>query len=50
MEFILDLLSGGMTEAEILADYEDLARDDLLATYEWAARLSQVKHTHLVEA
>lgn len=50
VEFILDLLSGGMTEAEILADYEDLARDDLLATYEWAARLSQVKHTHLVEA
>jgi len=27
----LELLSSGMTHDEILADYEDLERDDLLA-------------------
>lgn len=32
-----------MTIDEILADYEDLGRDDLLAVLAYAARLSQVK-------
>ncbi len=31
VEVLLDLLSSGMTHDEILADYEDLERDDLLA-------------------
>ena len=31
VEMLLDLLSSGMTHDEILADYEDLERDDLLA-------------------
>jgi uncharacterized protein (DUF433 family) len=31
VEMLLELLSSGMTHDEILADYEDLERDDLLA-------------------
>ncbi len=33
-----------MTIDEILANYEDLERDDLLAVLAYAARLSQTKH------
>lgn len=40
---LLELMSGGMTEQEILADYEDLERDDLLAALAYAARLSDAK-------
>jgi len=43
VETILELLSGGMTTEELLADYEDLERDDILAVLAFAARLSQVK-------
>ena len=43
VEVILELLSGGMTTDEILADYEDLERDDILAVLAFAARLVQVK-------
>jgi uncharacterized protein (DUF433 family) len=31
VEMILELLSGGMSIEEILADYEDLEREDILA-------------------
>lgn len=43
VETILELLSSGMTFDDVLADYEDLERDDLLATLEFAAKLSQTK-------
>ena len=43
VETILELLSSGMTIEDILADYEDLERDDILAVLAFAARLSQVK-------
>lgn len=43
VEVILELLSAGMTIEDILADYDDLERDDILATLAFAARLSQVK-------
>lgn len=43
VEMILELLSGGMSIDEILADYEDLEREDVYAVLEFAARLSQVK-------
>jgi uncharacterized protein (DUF433 family) len=42
VELLLELLSSGMTPDEILADYEDLERDDLLAVFAFAAQLSQV--------
>ena len=43
VEVILELLSAGMTTDDILADYEDLEREDILAVLAFAARLSQVK-------
>ena len=43
VEVILELLSAGMTTEEILADYDDLDREDILAALNYAARLSQVK-------
>ncbi|HEY0069242.1 MAG TPA: DUF433 domain-containing protein, partial [Chloroflexia bacterium] len=42
-EVLLELLSSGMTIDEILADYEDLERADLLAALAFGARMSQVK-------
>lgn len=43
VEFILELLSAGMSIEDILADYDDLEREDILAVLLFAARLSQVK-------
>jgi uncharacterized protein (DUF433 family) len=43
VETILELLSSGMTTDEILADYEDLERDDILAALAYAARVTQTK-------
>jgi uncharacterized protein (DUF433 family) len=38
VEMILELLSSGMTTEEILADYEDLEREDILAALAYAAQ------------
>lgn len=43
VEFILELLSSGMTSEEILSDYDDLEPEDIQAILLFAARLSQVK-------
>jgi uncharacterized protein (DUF433 family) len=43
VETLLELLSAGMTIDEILADYEDLEREDVLAALAFAARLSQIR-------
>ncbi len=48
VDTILELLSGGMSIEEILADYEDLEREDILAVLAFAARLSQVKRVQAV--
>lgn len=48
VEMILELLSAGMTTDEILADYPDLERDDILAVLSFAAELSRVKRLDLV--
>jgi uncharacterized protein (DUF433 family) len=50
VETILELLSSGMTTDDILADYEDLEREDILAALAFATRLSQVKHIELIAA
>jgi uncharacterized protein (DUF433 family) len=50
VETILELLSSGMTIEQLLADYEDLEREDILAVLAFAARLSQVKRLELVTA
>jgi uncharacterized protein (DUF433 family) len=43
VEVILELLSSGMSTEEILDDYEDLEREDILAVLAYATRLSQIK-------
>lgn len=43
VDMLLELLSADMTIDEILADYPDLEREDLLAVLAYATRLSQVK-------
>ncbi|MEN0047241.1 MAG: DUF433 domain-containing protein [Bacteroidota bacterium] len=40
---ILELLASGMTNMEILEDYEDLEEEDLMACLQFAARLAKVK-------
>lgn len=37
VETLLELLSAGMTVEEVLADYPDLERDDILAALEFGA-------------
>ena len=48
VDMILELLSAGMTVDELLADYEDLEHEDILAVLAYAARLSQVKRVQAV--
>jgi uncharacterized protein (DUF433 family) len=40
VETMLELMSAGMTIDEILADYEDLEREDLLAVLAFATQLT----------
>ena len=47
---ILDLLSSGMSTEEILADYEDLEREDILACLTFASKLAEVKSIRLIGA
>lgn len=50
VEVVLELLSSGVTIDEMLADYEDLEREDVLAVLAFAARLMQVKRMQPVGA
>ena len=43
VDMILELLSSGMTTEEVLADYDDLELEDVLAVLAFAAHLSRVK-------
>ncbi len=43
VENVLEWMAGGMTIDEILADYEDLAREDILAALAFAARMAHTK-------
>lgn len=40
MEFILELLSSGMTTDDILMDYQDLETADIMAVLYYATRLT----------
>ncbi len=42
VETVLEWLAGGMSVEEILSDYEDLNREDILAVLSYAARLAHV--------
>jgi uncharacterized protein (DUF433 family) len=50
VELILDLLSGGMTNEEILADYPDLEEKDIYAALDFAARLTRMNSVSQVLA
>ena len=49
VEVILQLLSSGMTIDEILEDYEDLEREDILAVLSYASKLAEVKAIHKLD-
>ncbi|MGO9203980.1 MAG: DUF433 domain-containing protein [Limisphaerales bacterium] len=50
VESMLEYLAGGDTIEELLAEFSDLEREDLLACLEFATRALQVKSQHLVLA
>jgi uncharacterized protein (DUF433 family) len=50
VEFLLELLSGDSTEADILADYPDLELMDLKAAQAYAARLTRIKRFQALPA
>ncbi len=41
VELILELLSSGMTTEEIIEDYEDLEKEDILASLKYATKLNK---------
>ena len=43
VEFILDLMAAGQSEADVLANYPGLTRDDILACLAYASHLA---HEH----
>ncbi len=45
VEEVLAWLASGMSHDEILADYPDLEREDILAALEYAQRMVQSKRT-----
>lgn len=49
-EWLLELLSSGMSHAEILTDYEDLEAEDIYAVLTYATKLAQIKRTVAVAA
>ena len=50
VENVLELLAGGMTIDDILVDYDDLERDDILAALAYAVRLAHLKSVKVFAA
>ena len=50
VESVLEWLAGGMTIEEIVLDYPDLERDDILAVLAYAARLAHVNRAEPLTA
>lgn len=50
VESVLQWLASGMTIEEILADYEDLAREDILPCLDYAARVTHVSRVSRIAA
>ena len=50
VESILEYLAGGDSFEDLLAEFPDLEREDLLACLEFAARSLTIKSRHLVLA
>lgn len=49
VEIILQLMSSGMSVEEILEDYEDLQREDIMASLLYASKLTEVKSIYKLE-
>jgi uncharacterized protein (DUF433 family) len=43
VDLILDLLTSGMTDSEILDDYPTLEKEDIMACLAYAAKLTRTK-------
>lgn len=50
VELILDLVASGCPEAEILAAYPGLTREDVLACVEYAAEIVRSERVFLISA
>ena len=50
VETVLEWLASGMSIDNILGDYEDLERDDILAVLSYAARLAHIKSITMLAA
>jgi uncharacterized protein (DUF433 family) len=50
VEMILDLLSSGMTNVEIIQDYPAVEPEDISACLEFAARMVKIKSMHKIIA
>ena len=50
VENVLEWLASGMSVDEILADYEDLEREDIFAVLSYAARLTHIQRMELLVA
>lgn len=50
VEMILDLLSSGMTFAEIIEDYPEIQTDDIRACLHFASKLTKLKSVHKIGA
>lgn len=50
VEMILELLASGMSHEEILDDYEDLQKEDILACLEYASKLTHVNSIYRISA
>lgn len=50
VSMILDLLSAGMTNEEILADYPDLELEDIQACLAFAAKLADIESITKIKA
>ncbi len=50
VETVLGWLASGMTIEDIVADYPDLEREDVLAVLDFAARLTHTKRIDMLAA
>ena len=50
VETVLQWLAGGMSIEDILRDYADLEREDILAVLAYAARLAEIKRVESLAA
>ena len=50
VEMVLDLLSAGMSTADILADYPDIEAADITAVLQYAAHLARVQRVEILPA